>query len=287
MNRLLFLVLVCLALLVTGCKKNDDSDDNGRRVAIDTDTQSAQDYSTSDAEANKTIDFALRAYEELRSGKSTDLPRILPECAWTSLDTSGSTHRLTIDFGTEGCLCANWDGRIRRGKLFINFTGRYITPGSEYRVQSLNYYVGDNEHRINHLVRNIGPGASNQPRFQVSISDTVLTRTGAIRLQAERLRTWVEGSNTLNNPWDDVYEINDQDAQRGSTGVNRRGESFRVRITTPLRVVIDCREKVVSGVLELTPSQGVVRLIDYGRGACDGLLTVVIRNRAFTLPIYG
>lgn len=286
MNRFLLLLLLSSSFILLSCKK-DDSEDEGQRVAIDTDTQSPLDYSTADAEANKTMDFVLRAYQELRSGKTSDVPRVLPECAWTSLDTSGSTHRLTIDFGTQGCLCTNWDGRVRRGKLFVSFTGRYITTGSEYLVQSLNYFVGDNEHRINHRVRNVGPNASNQPRFEVSLVDTVLTRTGAIRLQAERLRTWVEGFNTLSNSWDDIYEVSDLDAQRGSSGVNRRGENFRVRIITPLRVVIDCREKIVSGLLELTPSQGVVRSIDYGRGACDGLVTVVIRNRAFTVPISG
>lgn len=282
-NYLILKLLIVLLspLLFTACKEDEEE---RQTQPVDTDTQSAEDYSLTDAEANKTMDYVARVFEELRAGKTSEERSVLPECAYTELDSTNGTYGMLIDFGTEGCLCSEWDGRVRRGKLFVNFNGRYRETGSRYLVTSENYYVGQNEHRIFHSVRNIGPNSSNQPVFEVDIADTVFVGSGATRLEARRQRTWIQGSDTQGDPWDDIYEVADR-TQSGASGVNRRGESFGVKITTPLRVEIGCKEKVVSGVLEITPAKGDKRVVNYGPGYCDGLVTVIIRNRAITVSI--
>src|ERR1051325_8808903 len=70
--------------------------------------------------SNKVIEAVNTSAEEndIHSPKGIDgLDSILPPCATVTIDTSSSSKTITIDFGTTACLCSNWDGKYREGKI--------------------------------------------------------------------------------------------------------------------------------------------------------------------------
>ena len=274
------IVLFFCFLGFVACSDEEAPTQSARTYNTTSDTESPADYGTAESEANKVQDLVQAVYEELRAGISSE-NSVLPECATVMFDTVLTPYSLVIDFGEDTCLCANWDGRYRKGKLIIAFIGRYRNSGSYYTVNSDQYFVGENEHRIHHEVRNVGQNSQKQWVFEVDVSDTVITEKGLIQWQARRNRTWTAGANTPLEVMDDVYLITDRN-NRAAEGINRTGQNFKVLIVKPIEVKIGCRYKLVSGVVSLTPNGGVERIIDYGNGVCDGKFTFTIRNQSFS-----
>ncbi len=252
------LLLSLLALTVVACRKESDS-------PIDRDYTAAVDNDRAEVFFTDALKMSDAAY------KDGDLP-----CAVAvTIDTVAVPHTMLIDFGTTNCTAA--DGRTRRGRLNVIFTGRYRDPGTVITITPEDYYV--NDHRLQGVktVTNAGLNEQGQPFFSVTVNGTVTAPDGSWTSthNYQRTRTWIEGAATLN--WlDDVYLISG-----GGSGVNRNGVPFTVAITAPLRVELDC-PWIVSGVLQIVPSNLAVRTVDYGSGTCDSQVTVTVNGTTYT-----
>ena len=99
---------------------------------------------------------------------------------------------------------------------------------------------------------------------------------GTITWNATRTRTWIEGYNTLVFV-DDVYSITG-----AGSGTKVNGQSWTSLITSPLVHKRICHQ-IVSGVLQVTPSNKPIRTIDFGQGNCDNTLTVLINGNTYTV----
>ncbi|MFN3874792.1 MAG: hypothetical protein ACK4L7_02625 [Flavobacteriales bacterium] len=250
-NRVICALPVLIIALV-GCRKDDDKRD--RDLSAATDQSRAEDVF---ADMLAVVDQAV---------KDNGL-RDLCDPAVT-FDTSATPRTITIDFGDVNCTAGN--GRSRRGRILVSYTGRYRDPGTVITITPEDYHVNDNHVTGVKTVTNMGLNANDQPWFTVSMDGAITAADGSWTAthQAQRTRTWIEGFDTPALQ-DDVYEITGS-----GSGVNRNGVSYTSEITQALRVELGCAWRMVSGRVTITPSGRLPRTIDYGDGSCDATFTV-------------
>ncbi|HPR58363.1 MAG TPA: hypothetical protein PK915_08340 [Bacteroidales bacterium] len=138
LNFVLFLIIL---ISITSCKKEqNDSDLQEQTLAVD-ETIAETTFEEISEIGNQAYKLSV---ENLKS--SDDLGDRLGDCVTITLDTTVMPHVLTIDFGEENCLCR--DGKWRRGKIIVTFTGHFHQTGAVITHTLDNYYVNDNWYRV-------------------------------------------------------------------------------------------------------------------------------------------
>lgn len=273
-SRILLLLAITSLVNLSACRKTDN---------IDNDTSSSKNENTAERYFNEVQDIADQAAKtgDLSTFKlSSNEGMLLSNCAVITFDTLGNVSvsnpdTIIIDFGTS-CLCN--DNKTRSGKIIISSTGRYRNEGSIITITPENYFVNGNQILGSRIVTNTGNNALGQPTFNVLVNGTIILANdeGTITWNATRQRTWIQGSNTLIFS-DDVYSITG-----GSSGAKVNGQTWTSIITSPLVHKRICHQ-IVSGVLQVTPSNKPIRTIDFGQGNCDNTLTVSINGNSYTI----
>lgn len=269
------MVMATVGILFTSCRKDQDE--------RDTDTSAASDNALAEGTYNDVHNIA----DEAGSGTltsylgtvDTDNKSMLSTCATVTNDTTTTPRMLTIDFGTTNCLCN--DGRYRRGKINVSYTGQYRDSASTHTITFTNYYVNDNQVLGTKTVTNNGHNAAGNLSYSVTVNGQIIKASGGgtITWTSARTREWIVGE--LTPAWsDDVYLITGS-----ANGTSASGNSFTMAITTALRKEIGCRH-LVSGSLTLTPSGKPTRYINFGSGACDNQATVTINGNIYNITLY-
>ena len=195
-----------------------------------------------------------------------------------TFDTLSSPRTITVDFGGVNCTANN--GRQRRGRILVSYTGRYRDAGTVITITPDDYYVNDNHVQGTKTVTNLGLNSDGHLHYSVVVNGSLTAADGSWTSthQANRTRTWIEGEGTQ-NIFDDVYLITG-----GGSGVNRNGNAYTVSITSALRVQVGC-PFITAGSVDVTPENKPTRTINYGNGSCDGILTVTVNGQSFTFTI--
>ncbi|MBA3828546.1 MAG: hypothetical protein H0X33_06380 [Taibaiella sp.] len=265
-----FLIAISM-LSLTACKRNTDAPVNADDVT------SASDHSQLERENNDAENVGDVAYTSGGANLRTT-PGDLGSCVTVTNNTAVTPHVLTIDFGTTNCTGA--DGRNRRGKIIISYTGGYKDSGSTHTITFDNYFIDDNQLSGSKTVTNMGRNASGQYYYNISVNDSLNlgTGNGIISWTATRTRTWIAGYST-DTRTDDVYDIS------GTSTVTRsNGKVFTVTITTPLQVAIGCRW-VESGVVSISRSTGGTMTLDYGSGNCDAEAQLTVGSHTYNITL--
>ena len=257
------LVLFLGTMTLASCQKDGDTEDSAQlsenHALVESIFENAQTMAD-EAESG-----------DLQSFKTTSCPTI-------TRDTSTAFKRIVIDFGDTNCV--GKDGRARRGKVIVVFTGRYREVGTQISITTEDYYVDDHRVEINRTTENKGPNADGHPEFTIDIDGRVVLAdgSGAIVWESNRTRTWIEGDTTQAFA-DDVYLISGSGSRTSASGIK-----YTVDITKSLRVELDCRY-ITEGTIEFDPSNRPKRTLDYGEGTCDNIaeLTINGRTREVTL----
>jgi len=262
------------SILVTGCKKDND-------IQLE-DTTISQDDAYAEATFENISDMADEAYDIGTGNHLKSYPgerMFLSECATVTLDTIGFPLELTIDFGEENCLCR--DGKYRRGRIIITFTGRYREPGTVITHGFEDYYVNDNSVDGTKVVTNMGENDNGNLYYTIEVVGVVqrVEDGSTFSWNSSRVREWIQGSDTPNR-WDDIYLITGT-----ASGVRPNGLTWEREIINPLRVELACRF-IVSGTIELRPEDRPVRLLDFGNGECDNIATVLINGVTYTIYLH-
>ncbi len=273
MKYLKFTLVPLMALtLITAC--NDDETELPKE-----DTKTTEDYSLADNLFENVSDVQDQAEKQnddyLEGGKTGDT--YLGTCVTITFDTviTSSQNTMTVDFGTSGC--TGKDGRVRKGKVFVEYNGRYADSGTVILTTFEDYFVNDHQLMGSRTVTNLGNNTNNKPHFSIVSDGKVIKANngGEVIYKSNRIRTWVEGETTLGPllGWlDDVYEITGT-----ASGTSSAGRNYEVEITKALKVELICRW-ITEGTFELRPDGLAVRTFDFGNGDCDPKATVTIGN---------
>jgi len=262
--------MVGIVSLSTSCKKDE------QQFAEDT-SASADDAFAESIYSNATS-IADEAYANgsggLKSGDATN--QFLSGCVTVTLDTTVIPRELTIDFGDENCLCQ--DGRYRRGKIIITFTGGYRWPGTVITYGFDNYHVNDNHVDGTKIITNMGLNENNNLYYNIEVVGVIYRANngGALSWNSSRVREWIHGAFT----WpvvDDVYLITGT-----ADGIRPNGQTWERVIVNPLRVELNCKW-IVSGTMEIQPEGKPLRILDFGSGDCDNIATVLINGVTYTI----
>lgn len=253
-----------LALVATSCRKNTDSA---------TEESVAADNST--AEANFSDESRIVDVAAVENG----LGKTNGTCPAVTVDTISSPHSLTLDFGTVNC--TGNDGKARRGKIIVTWTGRYRQPGTVITHTFDNFYQNDNKIEGTKTVTNMGLNAAGHLYFSVAITGAKITRTNGkiISWSSTRTREWIQGANTATVA-DDIYNITGS-----ASGTDGNGNAFSVNITKALTIDFSCIYHLTSGTIEITPAGKPTRTIDYGNGNCDDDATLTVGSKTIAFKI--
>ena len=271
----IILILSTVLFAFTACKKLYDND---LSAVMNYKIETAFDEMTNISDQAITGNMVYYKSGEVISVKPGEKPSTLktPCSVIITIDTLNSVKTITVDYGTTNCDCN--DGKTRRGKIVTTFTGQYIAQGTVITHTPVDYYVNDIRIDGTKTVTNMGLNSSGQPYFNVQINGTATQTNGEVLTYAStRVRTWVQGFNTLANRFDDQYEISGT-----ATGSFSSGGGYIVQTTSPLRINVGCGFPV-SGTLELTPQNKPVRIVDYGQGTCDYTFTVTVNGNVYTI----
>jgi hypothetical protein len=267
---LIIFTVVGMVTFFSSCKKDNEG-------VNDNDTNYSQDDSFAEGVFDNVSNISDEAYylgiNNLKSGSATTT--IIGPCATISLDTNVYPRELIIDFGEVNCLCN--DGRYRRGKIIVAFTGRYRHEGTVITTTFDEYHVNDNKIEGTKVVTNMGPNEDGHPYFTVNITGVIYRALGGtLSWNAQKVRTWIQGYNTW-PVFDDIYEITGE-----ADGIRPNGKTWEREIVNPLRKEVSCRW-IVSGTVEIRPEDRPVRVLDYGAGNCDNIATVLINGVTYTI----
>lgn len=256
-------------LMVPSCRRKKEFSDSDRGLVSDLSFTEAsfQDLKSMADEA------AAGQFVTFKSGQES----FAGNCATLSWDTTSTPKVITIDFGPVNCLCN--DGRYRRGKIIITYTGPYTAAGTVITITPQDYFVNDNQILGQKVITNEGPNAQGQPTFSVVVNGQVIKADGGtIIWQSTRTRTWISGYDTpqLN---DDEYSITGS-----AQGTSAQGHSFTLTILTPLVRQIGCRW-FKSGTVKIERPGKPDILINYGNGTCDGQIEVTWKGHTYTINL--
>lgn len=257
-------------LMLPGCKK----------TGINSDVTSAVDNEHAESVSNDVdniTDNAAHGQTIFKAGEAA-FDATSP-CAQVTRDTIA--HTMSIDFGT-GCACL--DGRTRKGKIMVSYTGNYFETGAVKTITFQNYFVNDYEVQGTRTITNNGQDATTHHwSWGIVATNMKITKPDGTWVQwsSTRTREMIDGFNTPANWSDDVYQ------STGSfTGSNSEGKNFTANITTPLIRRIACNW-IDTGVITIAVSgETLNHVLDFGNGTCDNLATITTGSVILNITLH-
>jgi hypothetical protein len=229
-------------------------------------------------------DVAIIAEDQFDSQKSvgfkTSVPfkSILPPCATITSVLTNDAYTRTIDFGTQGCTLPN--GNIVKGKIIVSFSKNFTTPIKtiSYKLEGF-YHNGKliegstsitHELKATDILNTVHPVTTHSIEVKITSADgKIYTRKGT------RVREMVEGFTTIADWEDNVFNLWGYDI---TTFPNGSKYTRTVQKTNPLVVKMSCKMPFpVSGVVEILKND-LKATLDYGKGECDNLATMTIKD---------
>ncbi|MBK9283863.1 MAG: hypothetical protein IPM51_06025 [Sphingobacteriaceae bacterium] len=275
-NNLILLIILLFGY--TSCVKKE--------LEADNELESSLDVFLASAISNDMVNIADEAARTFSIGsfKTNAQSGLLANCATLTFDTliASNVDTITVDFGSSNCM--GNDGRNRRGKIQILFSGNYRDSLNKITVTPINYFVNDNGVSGVKTITNLGHNFTKHLIYEIKDNLTIVRADGKGNIThfAIRNREWYNGENTLT--WDDdVYLISGN-----ANGVSSTGREYRSNITKLLtrNMAPGCRKYFTVGEIGLTPLGKATRTINFGNGLCDNVAIVSVNGKEYeiTLP---
>ncbi len=176
--------------------------------------------------------------------KSMKSKAVDAEITITPFDLTTFPKTITVDFKT-GVL--GKDGITRKGKVTIVSTNWYREAGSVHTATFTDYYHNDYKVEGTHVVENTGENVDGDLEYDVVIQDgKITTKSGAvIEYQENSTRTWIGGSETPLNIWDDEYLLDGSQSGTSSSNLD-----YTLTVEESLHFVLLPRS-IKSGILDV------------------------------------
>lgn len=275
------LVVLSFTCLLTSCDRDDDKTVLPEEAAT---MDNHMGMGESDDIVSIVEDFMGTNSANMRVSHETQT--VAGPCGSTAEITKnadGSGGNIVIDFGV-GTTC---EGRTRKGKIMIDYTGTYRSGNSTQLITFDNYYVNDNKIEGRKTLTSTVQGSGNTVTFVTHIKAEGFIITfqdgKTIQWSSERVRTY--------DPKGTITDSDDEVSISGTaTGINRRGIAYAAVIITPLLLKCSCVASSgwipVSGVLTVTPSDDQTeRIVNYGTGDCDRIISITANGNSRTVTV--
>jgi len=258
------LSLFTILLLLSACKKSDEAlDDIQKDKTMASDNNMAED----EADDINVISDEAYNYGELKSRGGSGGSGFMGDTVKIVRSKSDST--ITIDFGSNGIVGKN--GKIRKGKIIIKFSGGYKVIGSAVTQTFENFYVNGKKIEGTRSVTYKGD-TNGMPMWTIQ-SDLTITKTDGKKVtwSSTRTRIMSAGSSTPLNWYDDEYTISGL-----ASGVTSNGDTYSMTIGKPLLIKVSfspptvCKY-IIDGTITYTRGSRTA-ILDYGYGgttSCD------------------
>lgn len=282
MKTKIFVLGVVLTMLVVGCskKENDDNekftaDEVAMNAKIDMANEDVQNIAESEFEATASNPSSAR----LSSQNATSA---LPACAVITrvpafgvTPTVGQLVTKTINFGTTGCAMPN--GNVLKGKIIVSFTfnPNALTHTITYQFDGFfhNAIRFDGNRTFTRTMSVATATSPSRPIVVMNINMTATFPNGNTATRVgTRTREIIEGFSTPALT-DNIWRITGSWVTTFQNGVAQTAT-----ITTPLIVRFNC-PRIVRGVITFVRNANTA-ILDYGNGDCDNLATVSINGGA-------
>ena len=259
------IILSILAImLLASCKKTADTQEE-----IQKDKIMAEDNHLAEDDADDVSVMSDEAYNsgELKSRGGSGGSGIMGDTVKIIRNNADST--ITVDFGTNGIVGKN--GKIRKGKIIIKFTGGYWKSGSVITQTFDNYYVNGRKIEGSRSITNNGVN-NGIPSWSIQSNLTITKTNGKIiTWSSTRTRTMTAGYSTPLNWYDDEYTITGI-----ANGITSNGDAYSLTIGKPLFIKLSfspptiCKY-IIDGTITYTRGSRTTT-VDYGYGgitSCD------------------
>ncbi|MFZ1857951.1 MAG: hypothetical protein WAU29_11355, partial [Chitinophagaceae bacterium] len=211
-----------------------------------------------------------------------ELRERIGDCADITVSPNDSTYpkTVTIDFGDS---CRGRDGKVRRGKIVLHFTGPVRRPGSIVTLTFVGYHVN----RVHIEGKKIFKNLSVLPahKWSIEVLDGRVTFPNGRGFTYEGIKTVTQIAGMLTCiVRDDVYKITGR-----SKTIFNNGITVNLNTEEPLIKKVNCHW-ISEGTLKIKINDRVLKL-DFGfpnNGNCDNKALLIWNNgsnqRVILLP---
>ncbi len=244
-----------LSIAWIGCS----DDDSSAEIIESLTTEETELTAKVDNTTEVISDTFLQVFEAEESMEKSPIHPFLPECVSVTIEITGNSKIVLVDFGTEGCEVR---GRILKGKVYLSYEADSDTELLTINYNLEDFFIDNVQLEGGKVVTRQRTNNVGNPQYTMNMDllitfpdGTQATRTG------NKTREWIEGS--FNGNWgDNVFLIT------GAWETNFvNGNTHSTSIKTPLRREASCRF-LVSGVVDLVRTNYSGSL-NYGEATCD------------------
>lgn len=225
----------------------------------------------------KQVDKASKLQDDSCNGQKTGEGVFVNGCATITISSLDAVFPKTIsvDFGAQNCM--GNDGRNRRGILNYTITSWYRDSACKITVIPSNFYVNDYKVEGTKTIVNNGRNASGNLNYIIEVTNATITtpQNETFSWSTHRNHEWIEGENTILNPYDDVYLITGN-----ATGITSEQTPYTITIDSPLNILVGCRW-VRQGSLIIQIVDYPDFYVDYGSGECDANASVTVNGTSY------
>lgn len=237
-------IIPILTLLLVSCQEDDTPKDTDPTAALEALSEYVTVNKVFQDIGNNSGDAILESESSASTTKTNSIKGDSPIITVEPFDLTTFPKTITIDY-QSGVLCK--DGITRKGIATIVSTDWYGKEGSEHTTTFDNYYHEDFKVEGTHYVKNLGKNSDNNLEFRVTIENGKVTGSNgaSISYTENSTRTWVDGSDTPLNIWDDEYLLDGS-----QSGVSSKGVAYTLTVEDPLHLVLLPRN-IKSGILNV------------------------------------
>lgn len=271
------LCLIAISMAMVACERDERFSEGSNEE----EEQALESASISEDASDDALEVVAQAESELATGTAGG--RLSAMCAEVIRNAEQKT--VTIDFG-EGCVGPY--GRERKGKIIVSYSGTVGDSLANRVITFDNYFVNNKKVEGTIELRDIEITDDGNLQSTKRLNDLKISFPNGehVVFNGSRTRELISGY-ADHDRFNNVYRIT------GSvSGQSTTGRSFTHEITTPIIADWTCAAQGnfarVSGVVEMTALGGYVarkRIVDYGTGDCDNLITVTTYRRTYQVTV--
>jgi len=272
-----YALMLLVAVMLTSCDRTEEL-----QQGSDAEEESAlESVSIGDEAADDALEVA---YETEVNLASTATGREAGNaCAVVTHDKENK--KIIIDFG-DGCVGPH--GRQRSGKIIITYSNEIGDSLANRIITFENYFVNHKGVEGTIELRDVSINDGGNLQSVKRLIDLKITFPNGhyIIINGDRTREWLAGAGD-GDPANNIFRITGT-----VTGETNFGRSFTHEITTPIISDWSCAAvgnfARISGVVEMTKLKGYTkrkRIVDYGDGTCDNIITIKTIRRTYTVTV--